>query len=114
MMRVPDFVTSDDVSHAVAVLLARGPDAATAQWVRQAHLEQIDEGMCVQVLHAGPNDIHAQAKTLALLHDFAQAQGFATVGPIHAVYLALAPCAARTPAHVVALARAHNQRGRSM
>lgn len=88
MMRVPDFVTSDDVSHAVAVLLARGPDAATAQWVRQAHLEQIDEGMCVQVLHAGPNDIHAQAKTLALLHDFAQAQVFATVGPIHAVYLA--------------------------
>ena len=40
MMRVPDFVTSDDVSHAVAVLLARGPDAATAQWVRQAHLSK--------------------------------------------------------------------------
>jgi hypothetical protein len=88
MMRVPDFVTRDDVAHAAASLLARGPDAATAQWVRQAHLEQIDEGLCVQVLHAGPNGVRAQAKTLALLHNFAQTQGFEMVGPIHAVYLA--------------------------
>jgi hypothetical protein len=88
MMRVPDFVTRDDVAHAVAALLARGPDAATAQWVRQAHLEPIDEGLCVQVLHAGPNDVRAQAKTLALLHNFAQTQGFETAGPIHVVYLA--------------------------
>jgi hypothetical protein len=88
MMRVPDFVTNDDVTHAMAALLARGPDAATAQWVRQAHLEQIDEGLCVQVLHAGPNDVRAQAKTLALLHEFAQTRGLETAGPIHAVYLA--------------------------
>ena len=88
MMRVPSFVTGDDVSHAVASLLARGPDATAAYWIQQAHLEQITEGLCVQVLHAGPNDLCAQAKTLALLHDFAQAQGFETAGPIHAVYLA--------------------------
>jgi hypothetical protein len=88
MMRVPGFVTRDDVAHAMAALLARGPDATTAQWVRQAHIGPIDEGLCAQVLHAGPNDVRAQAKTLALLHGFAQAQGFETAAPIHAVYLA--------------------------
>ena len=88
MMRMPNFVTSDDVSHAVTSLLARGLDESMSQWVNHASLEQITEGLCVQMLHTGPNNIDAQIQTLAILQDFAKAHGFEMAGPPHVVYLA--------------------------
>lgn len=87
MMRMPEFVTSADLACAKASLLERGWDTDMAEWLRRAQLERISEGLCVQMRHTGPTDAWLQAKTLAELHHFAQAQGFEAAGPPHAVYL---------------------------
>jgi len=87
MMRVPDFVTPDDMECARASLLEKGWDISIVRWIQRAQLERISEGLCAQMRHTGPNDACLQAKTLAELHRFARAQGFEAAGPLHAVYL---------------------------
>jgi hypothetical protein len=88
MMRVPTFVTHEDLTRASATLLARGLDGASAGLIRRAQLESLTEGQCVQVLHAGPNDAQSQANTCATLRQFAQARGFEPAGSFHTVCLA--------------------------
>jgi hypothetical protein len=88
LMRVPNFITHNDLECASASLLVRGLDGASAQLIRRAQLKSLREGQCAQVLHTGPNDAPLQAKTWAALHQFAEAQGFEAAGPFHVVCLA--------------------------
>ena len=88
MMRIPDFITGDDLAHAQASVLAREMDVDTAYWVRQAHLEWFAEGLCTQMLHAGPCDLNSHKRGLAVLSHFASTQNLEVTGSLHAVYLA--------------------------
>lgn len=49
LIRTPDFITARDLAPAVAKLTAKGKQGAG-----DVHLETIEEGKCVQVLHVGP------------------------------------------------------------
>ena len=88
MMRIPNFITPDDLAQAVTALVTRDMDKAVLHWIHYARLETMSEGSCLQVLHAGPNTGAAQGQTLALLQNYARTHGFETTGPSHAVYLA--------------------------
>ena len=50
IIRLPDFVTQDDLVKTIAKLKEKGKGDAAAQ----VQMETIDEGVCVQMLHVGP------------------------------------------------------------
>lgn len=50
LIRVPDFVSEDDLRCAVASLHARGKGTHASD----VELEHLEEGLCVQALHLGP------------------------------------------------------------
>ena len=83
-IRLPDFVTSDDFSWAVAEAThKKGVDCSSAE------LMTVEEGLCVQCLHVGPYD--SEPGTVDAMHAFAQAKGyepdFSDVRRHHEIYL---------------------------
>src|SRR6266536_2766979 len=50
LIRTPKFVTQQEITQAVAVLLKRGKGAE----VQRVRLDALEEGLCVQTLHVGP------------------------------------------------------------
>ena len=83
-IRLPDFVTSDDFSWAVAEAThKKGVDCSSAE------LMTVEEGLCVQCLHVGPYD--SEPGTVEAMHAFAQAKGyepdFSDVRRHHEIYL---------------------------
>ena len=70
VIRVPEFVTTDDFAWAVEVLESKkGLDASPVRLV------ELEEGLCVQCMHVGPYD--DEPATVAAMHEFAAAQGYA-------------------------------------
>ena len=81
MIRTPDFIAGADRKQAVATLRKRGK----SREVEEVKLETMDEGRCVQMLHAGPYE--KECETIALMRSFAESQGFKLAGPHHEIYL---------------------------
>lgn len=70
LIRLPDFVTRADFDWAID----------EAERKKKLELKQVefftyDEGTCVQCMHIGPYD--DEPKTVAAMHEYAQAQGYA-------------------------------------
>jgi hypothetical protein len=81
LIRTPEFVTQADLDAAVAVLRKRGKEGDTAL----VRLETIDEGRCVQMLHAGPYD--RETETVEAMRAFAATRALRLTGPHHEIYI---------------------------
>jgi hypothetical protein len=81
LIRTPDFVGSDEVTKAIAVLLDKGKSSE----VKEVKLETLTEGRCVQMLHVGPYD--REPDTVRLMREFAESKGLKLAGPHHEIYL---------------------------
>ncbi|HEV7188424.1 MAG TPA: GyrI-like domain-containing protein [Blastococcus sp.] len=81
MIAVPVQVTEEVVSDARRAAAGKRPLAA----IDQVRLERFAEGRCAQVLHVGPYS--AEGPTIAGLHAFITANGYALAGKHHEIYL---------------------------
>jgi hypothetical protein len=81
LMRVPDFITGADLAAARRQLHEKGK----GEGVEQIGLEEMAEGRCVQALHVGPYD--QEDATMALMREFAAANGLRLEGRHHEIYL---------------------------
>ena len=82
MLMVPDWITSDIVSAALASAAAKVPPAS----LDKVRWETLEEGCCVQTLHIGPYD--DEAEVLAELHeDFIPDARLRMTGKHHEIYL---------------------------
>lgn len=81
LIRTPNFVAEADVAAAATALVARGKTESAGQ----VRLETLEEGSCVQVLHAGPYD--AETDAIRGMHSFAEAKGYVFHGRHHEIYL---------------------------
>ena len=81
LIRIPDFVTHNDLEAAVRSVMAKGRTALAGE----VRMEEITEGRCVQVLHVGP---YAKEKAaVQKLHQLAVSNGLHLLGPHHEIYL---------------------------
>lgn len=79
---VPDWLTRDDVEAAVATVAGRGRGPA----LEALRLEELQEGLCVQMLYVGPYD--DEGPVLAAMHDeFVPGASLRLTGKHHEVYL---------------------------
>lgn len=90
MIRQPDWVEAADLLHVLesaVVKTAKKKDAATdEQTLRAVRLENLDEGLVVQVLHVGPYD--NEGPVLEQMHkEFIPENGLAMRGLHHEIYL---------------------------
>ena len=69
-IRLPDFVTREDFDWAVSEVAAKKKLDLSA-----VELLRVDEGLCVQCMHAGPYD--GEPATIEAMHAFAAEQGYA-------------------------------------
>lgn len=82
MILVPDWITSDIVTDAVARAGAKSRPAS----LDKVRFEGLDEGRCVQTLHIGPYE--DEGEVLAELHDdFIPTAGLRMTGKHHEIYL---------------------------
>ncbi len=81
IIRVPDFITEEDLRQAKAALEKRRGD----QQAEVVKLKPLDEGLCVQMLHVGP--YQEEGKTVAAMEEFARGQKLALHGLHHEIYL---------------------------
>ena len=81
LIRVPEFISADDLSSAKAALREKGKPPE----FEQVRLETIDEGPCVQMLHVGP--YADEPASLAAMAAFAEEEGVAFHGLHHEIYL---------------------------
>jgi hypothetical protein len=81
LIRTPEFITQADRDQAVATLLKKGKPRE----IEEVTLEHIEEGQCVQMLHAGPYE--REHETIAVMRDFAEGRGLRFAGPHHEIYL---------------------------
>ena len=81
MIRTPDFVERGELAQAAKVLLDKGKDKE----VSRVKLEAFSQGQCVQMLHLGPYE--REHETLALMREFAAAEGLRPHGRHHEVYV---------------------------
>lgn len=84
VIRLPDFVTRDDFGWAVAAASEKKKlDCGAAEFLT------VREGMCVQILHAGPYD--TEPESIELMHKYAEQQGYVpeitAERPHHEIYL---------------------------
>ena len=68
-IRMPDFVTEEDLRWAVSEAGRKKKDDFS-----RVELLTAEEGLCVQCMHIGPYD--AEPATVERMHEYAQAQGF--------------------------------------
>lgn len=80
-IRVPSFVTDEDLAEAREQLAARGKEGR----FELVELADVDEGECVQVLHKGP--YADEEPTISAMHAWVAEQGLSLRGPHHEVYL---------------------------
>lgn len=81
MIRTPEFVGEKELAKASEVLLRKGKEAE----VSEVKLESITQGTCVQMLHVGPYD--REEETIAVMEDFATAEGLERHGRHREIYL---------------------------
>jgi len=70
VIRLPDFVGRDDFDWAVEEASRKKSDDFSA-----VEFFTYDEGLCVQCMHLGPYD--DEPATVALMHEYAESQGYA-------------------------------------
>lgn len=81
LIRVPAFIKATDLKEAVGTLTKKGKPPE----VREVKLETLDEGLCVQMLHAGP---YAEAvESLDVMAAFAKKERLQLHGLHHEIYL---------------------------
>lgn len=69
MMRIPDFVSPDDVEWAKQTATKKkGLDCSKVEFMN------LDEGLCVQIMHVGSYD--SEPETVRLMDDYLEAEGF--------------------------------------
>jgi hypothetical protein len=82
MVLQPDWITTDLIEEATAVVRARRPDVA----IDRVRFDTLDEGLCVQTLYVGPYD--DETETLRRLHDeFVPENSLRMTGHHHEIYL---------------------------
>jgi hypothetical protein len=81
MIRVPEFVTELDLKDAISDCLEKGK----ALEVAKVRLENIHEGLSVQVLHVGPYS--KVSDTMARMSEFVKRKGLSFHGLHHEIYL---------------------------
>ena len=81
MIRTPDIVKPEELEKAATVLIEKGKSPS----VREVRLEDISEGLCVQMLHVGPYD--NEGETVEVMKAFAEEQGLEFHGRHHEIYL---------------------------
>ncbi len=69
-IRIPEFVSDADFAWAVEVATAKKKLDFSP-----VHLDQVDEGLCVQCMHLGPYD--DEPATVAAMHEFVESHGYA-------------------------------------
>src|SRR5690606_38557812 len=81
LIRMPDFVTKDDFDEGARIAIAKKglPLGPEVEWF------ELEEGLCVQVLHVGP--FAREVETLALVDAFSRAHDLARNGLHHEIYL---------------------------
>jgi len=81
LLRTPDFIGKREIEAARKQLAEKGKDPLfkDVEWLT------LDEGQCVQVLHAGPYD--REPETIAQMEAFAAAEGYRFDGLHHEIYL---------------------------
>ena len=69
MMRIPDFVSPDDVEWAKQTATKKkGLDCSKVEFMN------LDEGLCVQIMHVGSYD--SEPETVKLMDDYLEAEGY--------------------------------------
>ena len=69
MMRIPDFVSPDDVEWAKQTATKKkGLDCSKVEFMN------LDEGLCVQIMHVGSYD--SEPETVRFMDDYLEAEGF--------------------------------------
>ena len=81
MIRTHDFIQEKHRQEALATLAGRGKGLL----VKQAKLEELAEGRCVQMLHVGPYS--REGETIARMKEYAAAKGLSLRGLHHEIYL---------------------------
>jgi hypothetical protein len=81
LMRVPPFVTEQDLQAAAHALIAKG----RPEDVRRVHLIELREDTCVQILHVGP--YFEEGASIEKMRGFAQRAGRIFSGRHHEIYL---------------------------
>ncbi len=81
MIRTPDCVGDDDLEKACAALLSK----EKTHDVGKAALENLDEGLCVQMLHVGPYD--KEDETIELMRSFMTANNVKAHDHHHEIYI---------------------------
>lgn len=81
MIRTPDCVEVTDLQKAVTALKGKGK----ARAVENITLENLDEGLCVQMLHLGPYD--RECETIAEMQTFMEMKKVKPNGPYHEIYI---------------------------
>jgi hypothetical protein len=94
MIRAPEFIGAKELQAAIAKLREKGKPAE----VSSVKLENLKEGVCVQVLHVGPYD--AEPASIVKMKEFASAKGLSFYGLHHEIYFSdprrVAPAKLRT------------------
>ena len=81
LIRTPDFIRTEELAKAVAVLKKRG----TTEPVEDVRLESMAEGRCVQMLHVGPYE--REGETIAVMQAYAATHGLKLHGRHHEIYI---------------------------
>ena len=81
LIRVPDFVERKEVMRAIEEVVQRKKISVAAD----IHLEKLQNGRCVDVLHRGPYS--EESKTIDLMHAFMTSRGLKPTGHHHEIYL---------------------------
>ena len=81
MVVQPDFVTPKLFSEAALEVRER----KNPPGLERAHLEKLEEGLCVQTMHVGPYS--AEPETIARMEAYAREHGYRLVGKHHEIYL---------------------------
>lgn len=81
LMRIPGFVTEEELERAAKTLIEKGKDPEVKDVVR----ETLHEGRCVQMLHVGPYE--KEGDTIALMVAMAEENGLVAHGRHHEIYI---------------------------
>lgn len=81
MIRTPEHISDEDLRQAVEVLMDKGK----AEKIKEVRLENMAEGICIQMLHMGPyENIH---ESVVALHTFAEQNQVVLCGKHHEIYI---------------------------
>ena len=81
MIRQPDFLDENLFKKYREMLLGKEKDENVREKIKEAKLEIINEGLCLQMMHKGSYD--DEAATFKIMEDYCQEKGYERVSKIH-------------------------------